>query len=150
MAQFDETASTREEIKAKLREHFDGRIVRKDLTKKIKEGANVPVYVLEFLLGQYCSSDDDEVIERGVQNVKRILADNFVRPDEAQKILSLLRSRGSYTIIDKVTVQLNIKNDCYEADFSNLGLKAIPNEDEYPEKYDRLLCGGIWSIVQLT
>ena len=150
MAQFDEAASTREVIKAKLRENFDGRIVRKDLTKKIKEGANVPVYVLEFLLGQYCSSDDDEVIERGVQNVKKILADNFVRPDEAQKILSLLRSRGSYTIIDKVTVQLNIKKDCYEAEFSNLGLKAIPIEDEYPEKYDRLLCGGIWCIVQLS
>lgn len=150
MAQFDEAASTREEIKAKLREHFDGRIVRKDLTKKIKEGANVPVYVLEFLLGQYCSSDDEEVIEKGVQNVKRILADNFVRPDEAQKILSLLRSRGSYTIIDKVTVQLNIKKDRYEAEFSNLGLKEIPIEDEYPERYDRLLCGGIWCIVQLS
>ncbi|MGN1369436.1 MAG: protease Lon-related BREX system protein BrxL [Aristaeellaceae bacterium] len=150
MAQFDEAASTREVIKAKLRENFDGRIVRKDLTKKIKEGANVPVYVLEFLLGQYCSSDDDEVIEKGVQNVKKILADNFVRPDEAQKILSLLRSRGSYTIIDKVTVQLNIKKDCYEAEFSNLGLKAILIGDEYPEKYDRLLCGGIWCIVQLS
>ena len=150
MSQFDEAASTREIIKAKLRENFDGRIVRKDLTKKIKEGANVPVYVLEFLLGQYCSSDDEAVIEKGVQTVKRILADNFVRPDEAQKILSLLRSRGSYTIIDKITVQLNIKKDCYEAEFSNLGLKAIPIADEYPEKYDRLLCGGIWCIVQLT
>lgn len=150
MEPFDETASTREILKAKLREHFDGRIVRKDLTKKIKEGANVPVYVLEFLLGQYCSSDDEEVIEKGVQQVKRILADNFVRPDEAQKILSLLRSRGSYTIIDKVTVQLNIKKNCYEAEFSNLGLKEIPIEDEYPEKYDRLLCGGIWCIVQLS
>lgn len=91
MESFDETASTREVLKAKLRENFDGRIVRKDLTKKIKEGANVPVYVLEFLLGQYCSSDDEEVIEKGVQQVKRILTDNFVRPDEAQKILSLLR-----------------------------------------------------------
>jgi len=150
MSQFDEAASTREIIKAKLRENFDGRIVRKDLTKKIKEGANVPVYVLEFLLGQYCSSDDDAVIEKGVQTVKRILADNFVRPEEAQKILSLLRSRGSYTIIDKITVQLNIKKDCYEAEFSNLGLKAIPIADEYPEKYDRLLCGGIWCIVQLS
>ena len=150
MEPFDETASTREIMKAKLREHFDGRIVRKDLTKKIKEGANVPVYVLEFLLGQYCSSDDEEGIEKGVQQVKRILADNFVRPDEAQKILSLLRSRGSYTIIDKVTVQLNIKKNCYEAEFSNLGLKEIPIEDEYPEKYDRLLCGGIWCIVQLS
>lgn len=150
MKPFDETASTREVLKAKLRENFDGRIVRKDLTKKIKEGANVPVYVLEFLLGQYCSSDDEEVIEKGVQQVKRILADNFVRPDEAQKILSLLRSHGSYTIIDKITVQLDIKKNCYEAEFSNLGLKGIPIEDEYPEKYDRLLCGGIWCIVQLS
>ena len=88
MEQFTEGESTREEIKNKLRQNFDGKIVRKDLTKKIKEGANVPVYVLEFLLGQYCSSDDETVIEKGVQNVKRILADNFVRPDESQKILS--------------------------------------------------------------
>ncbi len=143
------TMDTREIIKGKLRECFDGRIVRKDLTKKIKEGANVPVYVLEFLLGQYCSSDDEEVIEKGVENVKRILVDNFVRPDEAQKILSVLRARGSYTVIDKITVSLNIKRDVYEAEFSNLGLKAVPIADEYPEKYDRLLCGGIWCIVQL-
>lgn len=142
-------ASSREIIKDKLRQNFDGKIVRKDLTKKIKEGANVPVYVLEFLLGQYCSSDDDEVIEQGVQNVKRILADNFVRPDEAQKVLSHLRSRGSHTIIDMVTVRLDIKKDCFFAEFSNLGLANIPITDEYPEKYDRLLCGGIWCIVQL-
>ena len=141
--------SSREEIKEKLRECFDGKIVRKDLTKKIKEGANVPVYVLEFLLGQYCSSDDEEVIEKGVENVKRILADNFVRPDEAQKILSVLRSRGSYTVIDKITVNLNIQRNIYMAEFSNLGLKNIPIADEYPEKYDRLLCGGIWCILQL-
>ena len=142
-------ASSREIIKDKLRQNFDGKIVRKDLTKKIKEGANVPVYVLEFLLGQYCSSDDDKVIEQGVQNVKRILADNFVRPDEAQKVLSRLRSRGSHTIIDMVTVRLDIKKDCFFAEFSNLGLANIPITDEYPEKYDRLLCGGIWCIVQL-
>ena len=142
-------ASSREIIKDKLRQNFDGKIVRKDLTKKIKEGANVPVYVLEFLLGQYCSSDDDEVIEQGVQSVKRILADNFVRPDEAQKVLSRLRSRGSHTIIDMVTVRLDIKKDCFFAEFSNLGLANIPITDEYPEKYDRLLCGGIWCIVQL-
>ena len=143
------TMDTREIIKGKLRECFDGKIVRKDLTKKIKEGANVPVYVLEFLLGQYCSSDDEEVIEKGVENVKRILADNFVRPDEAQKILSVLRSRGSYTVIDKITVNLNIQRNVYMAEFSNLGLKNIPIADEYPEKYDRLLCGGIWCILQL-
>ena len=144
-----DTDDHREVIKMKLRHCFDGKIVRKDLTKKIKEGANVPVYVLEFLLGQYCSSDDEEVIEKGVENVKRILADNFVRPDEAQKILSVLRSRGSYTVIDKITVNLNIQRNVYMAEFSNLGLKNIPIADEYPEKFDRLLCGGIWCILQL-
>lgn len=117
----------------------------KGLSIVIKESNDV----LEFLLGQYCSSDDDEVIEQGVQNVKRILADNFVRPDEAQKVLSRLRSQGSHTIIDMVTVRLDIKKDCFFAEFSNLGLANIPITDEYPEKYDRLLCGGIWCIVQL-
>ena len=149
MEQMNECENTREEIKEKLRQYFDGKIVRKDLTKKIKEGANVPVYVLEFLLGQYCSSDDEEVIEDGVQKVKRILADNFVRPDEAQKILSQLRKKGSHTIIDMVTVHLDIKKNCYFAEFSNLGLGNVPIADEYPEKFDRLLCGGIWCIVQL-
>lgn len=141
--------SPRDIIKRKLRKYFGGKIVRKDLTKKIKEGANVPVYVLEFLLGQYCSSDDEEIIENGIQSVKRILADNFVRPDEAQKILSKLRSQGSHTVIDLITVRLDIKKNIYVADFSNLGLSNIPIADEYPEKFDRLLCGGIWCIVQL-
>lgn len=138
-----------EVLNRKLHQTFEGRIVRKDLTKKIKEGANVPVYVLEFLLGQYCSSSDPDVVEKGVENVKRILAENYVRPDEAQKILSALRQRGSYTVIDKITVSLNIKKDSYDAEFSNLGIKDIPISEEYPTKYDRLLCGGIWCIVQL-
>ena len=149
MVDMTENEDRRAVIKSKLRQNFDGKIVRKDLTKKIREGANVPVYVLEFLLGQYCSSDDPDIIEEGVENVKRILADNFVRPDEAQKILSVLRQRGSYTVIDKITVNLNIKRDFYEAEFSNLGLKNIPIDEEYPAKFDRLLCGGIWCIVQL-
>ena len=144
-----ENSCRRDAIKEKLRQNFDGKIVRKDLTKRIKEGANVPVYVLEFLLGQYCSSDDDAIIEKGVQNVKHILADNFVRPDEAQKILSQLRKKGSHTIIDMVTVHLDIKKDCFFAEFSNLGLSNVPITDDYPEKFDRLLCGGIWCIVQL-
>ncbi len=139
----------REEIKVKLRDNFAGKIVRKDLTKKIKEGANVPVYVLEFLLGQYCGSDDEEIIHQGVDKVKKILADNFVRPDEAQKTLSVLRSRGFYTVIDKISINLDIKSDTYVAEFSNLGIAGIPISSEYPEKYDRLLCGGIWCIVQL-
>ena len=149
MVDFLESDDTRAVLRRKLREQFDGRIVRKDLTKKIKERANVPVYVLGFLLGQYCGVDDPESIEQGVKSVKRILADNFVRPDEAQKILSLLRQRGSHTVIDKITVSLNIKKDCYEAEFSNLGLKAVPIDESYPAQYDRLLCGGIWCIVQL-
>ena len=147
--EFKENEDTRALVKSKLRTHFDGKIVRKDLTKKIKEGANVPVYVLEFLLGQYCSSDDPEIIEQGVSNVKHILSDNFVRPDEAQKILSILRQRGSHTVIDMITVSLDIKNDCYKAEFSNLGIKDIPISEEYPTQYDRLLCGGIWCIVRL-
>lgn len=145
----DKAENAREAIKDKLRESFDGKIVRKDLTKKIKEGANVPVYVLEFLLGQYCSSDDDAVIEKGVQNVKKILSENFVRPDEAQKVLSRLRKKGSYTVIDMITARLDMKRNLYVATFSNLGITNVLLEDEYPEKYDRLLCGGIWCIVQL-
>lgn len=137
------------EIKEKLKEHFSGKIVRKDLAKQIKEGANVPVYVLEFLLGQYCCSDEEDVIESGVAKVKKILADNFVRPDEAQKILSVLRQKGTYSVIDKITVNLNIKNDIYEAEFSNLGIKNVPISEDYPTQYDRLLCGGIWCMVNL-
>lgn len=144
------TNDVRETIKDKLRQNFAGKIVRKDLTKKIKEGANVPVYVLEFLLGQYCSSDDPELIARGVENVKHILSDNFVRPDEAQKILSQLRQRGSYTVIDRITVKLDIRKDAYYAEFSNLGLRDVPIDEDYPAKFDRLLCGGIWCIIQLN
>lgn len=137
------------DLEDKLNAFYEGNVVRKDLTKKIKEGANVPVYVLEFLLGQYCNSRDEDTIEEGVETVKRILAENFVRPDEAQKILSLLRQKGMHTVIDKVTVRLDIKHDCYVAEFSNLGLKDIPIDEVYPTEYDRLLCGGIWCIVQL-
>lgn len=149
MDEFEANVDTREAIKEKLRQNFDGKIVRKDLTKKIKEGANVPTYVLEFLLGQYCSTDDDEIVQKGVETVKRILADNYVRPDESEKVLSRLRQRGALTIIDQVTVELNLKYDYYEARFSNLGLGGVPISEEYPEKFDRLLCGGIWCIVQL-
>ena len=133
----------------KLHTYFAGKIVRKDLTKKIKEGANVPVYVLEYLLGMYCSSRNEDEIEAGVQNVKQILAENYVRPDEAQKIISKLRERGSYTVIDKVSVKLNYKDDIYEAEFSNLGLKGVPIAASYVSDYERLLCGGIWCIVQM-
>ena len=138
-----------EEINTKLYKYFSGKIVRKDLTKKIKEGANVPVYVLEYLLGMYCSSTNDEDIEERLKTVKKILAENYVRPDESEKIKSKLRENASYTVIDKVTVKLNLRENRYEAEFSNLALKGIPISDVYPSKYERLLGGGIWSIVQL-
>lgn len=146
---FEEVDNPNAALNKKLRQFFDGKIVRKDLTKSIKEGANVPVYVLEFLLGQYCSSDDPEIIDEGVKTVKRILSENFVRPDEAQKVLSILRERGSYTVIDRITAKLNIKEDRYEAEFSNLGVREILLAPSYVSEYDRLLCGGIWCIVQL-
>jgi ATP-dependent Lon protease len=141
--------TNRDTILSKLLTYFPGKIVRKDLTKKIKEGANVPVYVLEYLLGMYCVSQDEEAIEQGVQNVKDILARNYVRPDEAQKIISKLREIGSYTVIDKVSVKLNYRDDIYEAEFSNLGLRGVPISSTYPSEYERLLCGGIWCIVQM-
>ena len=149
MDEIKESVTDREVIKSKLRENYGGSIVRKDLTKKIKEGANVPVYVLEFLLGQYCSSDDEEIIQKGVETVKKILSDNFVRPDEAQKILSILKQNQIHTVIDRITVSLNVRRDLYEAQFTNLGITEIPIDGSYPEQYDRLLCGGIWCIVQL-
>ncbi len=137
------------EINRKLRQVFDGKIVRKDLTQKIKSGANVPVYVLEYLLGMYCSTEDESLIQDGVNSVKKILADNFVRPDEAQKIISVLREKGSYTVIDRLTVSLNVRLDRYKAEFSNLGIKGVTVPDMYVKDYDRLLCGGIWCIIQL-
>ena len=137
------------ELLGKLQRNFAGKIVRKDLTKRIKEGANVPVYVLEYLLGMYCSSSDEDEIEAGVETVKRILAENYVRPDEAQKIIAKLREKGTYTVIDRVSVHLNIREDIYEAAFSNLGIKQVPIAESYTRDYERLLCGGIWCIVQM-
>jgi ATP-dependent Lon protease len=124
-------------------------VVRKDLTKKIKEGANVPVYVLEYLLGMYCATEDEDSIREGVERVKSILADNFVRPDEAEKVKSKIKELGRYTIIDRVTVKLNEKKDIYEAEFSNLGIKGVVMPPSYVKKYERLLAGGIWCIIKM-
>lgn len=137
------------DLDKKLNSYFAGRVVRKDLTKLIKEGANVPVYVLEYLLGMYAATDDEESIRDGVERVKKILADNFVRPDEAEKIKSRIREQGQYTIIDKVSVTLNAKIDTYEAEFSNLGLKGVPISANYVKEYDKLLAGGIWCILKM-
>ena len=139
-----------EELNEKLNKYFAGKVVRKDLTKKIKEGANVPVYVLEYLLGMYCATNDENAIADGVETVKKILADNFVRPDEAEKIKSKIKEKGIYTIIDKVTVKLNEKLDIYQAEFSNLGIKDAMISEEIVKQYDKLLVGGIWCIIKVS
>src|SRR5437660_1758353 len=133
-----------------LNRHFPGKVVRKDLTKLVKEGANVPVYVLEYLLGNYCASNDETVIEDGLRTVKKVLAENYVRPDEAEKVKSTIRERGSLKIIDKVTVTLNEKRDVYEALLSNLGVKGIEVPSSIVKKFEKLLVGGIWCLATLT
>ncbi len=132
-----------------LNEHFAGRVVRKDLTKLIKEGANVPVYVLEYLLGNYCASNDPAVIEDGMATVKQVLAQNYVRPDEAEKVKSKIRESGRLRIIDKVTVSLNERRDVYEALMSNLGTKGVEISTAKVKEFEKLLAGGIWSIITL-
>ena len=133
-----------------LNRHFAGRVVRKDLTKLVKEGANVPVYVLEYLLGSHCATNDEQVIQDGLKTVKRILAENYVRPDEAEKVKSTIREKGSLKIIDKVTVTLNEKRDVYVAMMSNLGTKEIEVSSLFVKKYEKLLAGGIWCIASLV
>lgn len=137
------------ELSRLLLDHFAGRVVRKDLTKLIRQGANVPVYVLEYLLGMYCASDDEQVIAVGLETVKRILSENYVRPDEAEKVKSKIREQGSYKIIDKVTVKLNTKKDVYEADLSNLGVNRVEIGTHYVKDYEKLLAGGIWCMIEL-
>ncbi|NLA52590.1 MAG: protease Lon-related BREX system protein BrxL [Alcaligenaceae bacterium] len=133
----------------KLNKHFAGRVVRKDLTQLIKEGANVPTYVLEYLLGMFAATDDETSIQAGVNRVKKILAENYVRPDEAEQIKSKTREQGQYSVIDKITVRLNIAKNQYEAEFSNLGLKNVVINSSYVKQYDKLLAGGIWCMVKL-
>ena len=144
-----ETTSVDTSLDDLLNRHFAGRVVRKDLTKLVKEGANVPVYVLEYLLGTYCATNDEEVIQEGLKTVKRILAENYVRPDEAEKVKSIIRERGSLKIIDKVTVSLNERRDVYEALLSNLGVKGVEVSSTTVKQYEKLLVGGIWTIITL-
>jgi len=134
----------------KINEFFSGKVVRKDLTNKIKGNASVPTYVLEYLLGQYCATDDNETIVEGVETVRSIIAKHFVHRDEAQIIKSTIKERGSHQIIDKVSVRLNDRLDRYEATFANLGLKNVPILTEYIKSHPKLLSEGVWSIVTLS
>lgn len=133
----------------KINDHFPGKVVRKDLTKLVKGNAIVPTYVLEYLLGQYCATDDENTISAGIETVKRIISDHFVHRDEAQIIKSTIRERGSHRIIDKVSIKLNDREDQYEAFFSNLGLNKIPISAEVIKEHPKLLSGGVWCILTM-
>jgi ATP-dependent Lon protease len=137
------------QLDRKINDYFPGKVVRKDLTKLVKGNAIVPTYVLEYLLGQYCATDDENTISAGIETVKRIISDHFVHRDEAQIIKSTIRERGSHRIIDKVSIKLNDREDQYEAFFSNLGLNRIPISDEVIKEHPKLLSGGVWCILTM-
>ena len=128
-----------ESLDDKLLRLFPGKVVRKDLTASIKQGANVPIFVLEYLLGMYCSTDDAELIAQGVEKVKRILSDNYVRPDEKERVKMKIRESGSFKIIDRITGSLNDSKDIYEVAFSNLGISKVPIADSEVKRYEKIL-----------
>lgn len=134
----------------KILQHFAGLVVRKDLTKGLKQNAVVPTYVLEYLLGQHCATDDNEVIKAGLESVQKILAKHYVHRNQAQLVKSTIKERGRHKVIDKLTVELNEKGGFYEAEFTNLGLKKVPVSEDFVRRFPKLLVGGIWCIVDVS
>ena len=139
-----------DDLDRKIVDCFPGKIVRKDLTAALKRGANVPTFVLEYLLGMYCSTDDEAAIAEGMEKIRRVLAENYVRPEESEKIKSLIRERGEYTIIDKVSAHLDEYSDFYVASFANLEIEPFVIQSEYAVKYSKILMGGIWCIARIS
>ena len=133
----------------KINEVFPGKVVRKDLTALLRRGANVPTFVLEYLLGMYCAIDDETAIAEGVEKIRKILAENYVRPEESEKVKSLIRERGEYTVIDKVSAVLDEYKDIYVARFSNLEIEPFVLQSDYAVKYTKILMGGIWCIARI-
>lgn len=133
----------------KINQYFAGKVVRKDLTKLVKGNAIVPTYVLEYLLGQYCATDDEATIDQGIQTVKSVISNHFVHRDQAQIIKSTIREKGSHRIIDKISVKLNDKDDQYEASFANLGLNKVPVTSQVAKSYPKLLTEGVWCILTM-
>ena len=130
--------------------HFPGLVVRKDLTNGLKQNAVVPTYVLEYLLGQHCATDDSAVIKSGLESVQRILAKHYVHRNQAELVKSTIKEKGSHKVIDKLTVELNDRGGFYEAEFTNLGLKKVPVSDDFVRRFPKLLVGGIWCITDVT
>jgi ATP-dependent Lon protease len=138
-----------DQLDQKVASLFAGKVVRKDLVRKVKVGANVPVFVLEYLLGKYCATNDPAAIDAGLKVVNSTLAENFVRPDEANKAQSLVREHGRHTLIDKIKVRYLAEEDKYWAEFVNFGHKYVHIPEKYIREYDRLLMGGIWAQVDI-
>lgn len=138
------------ELKEKIIKHFEGKVVRKDLTSIVKGSNPVPAYVLEYLLGQYCAIDDEEIIKSGIEKVKNVIKDNYVHRSDAEIVKSKIRDSGSYKIIDKITVSLNDRANLYEAEFASLGLKGVPIADQMVMDNPKLLSGGgVWCILTI-
>jgi ATP-dependent Lon protease len=133
----------------KILEHFAGNVVRKDLTTELKQNAVVPTYVLEYLLGQHCATDDPALISDGLDSVRRILSKHYVHRNQAELIKSTIKDKGSHKVIDKITVTFNDKGGFHEVEFTNLGIKKVPIEDSYVKRYPKLLVGGIWAITDV-
>ena len=142
--------SNMDALDQKIVEHFPGKIVRKDLTAMLKRGANVPTFVLEYLLGMYCATDDETAIAAGVEKIRKILAENYVRPEESEKIKSMIRERGEYTVIDKISAYLDEYKDFYVARFANLEIEPFVIQSEYAVNYSKILMGGIWCIARIS
>ena len=138
------------ELDRKIIDSFPGKVVRKDLTSLIKSAANVPTYVLEYLLGLYCATDDEETIQKGLEKIRKILADNYVKPEESERIKSLIRENGEYTVIDKVAVFLDEREDKYIARFLNLEISGFEINSEHVVGNSKLLMGGVWCILKIS
>src|SRR5207247_3770828 len=137
------------ELDRKAASVFAGKVVRKDLVRKVKVGANVPVFVLEYLLGKYCATEDPAAIAAGLRVVNTTLAANFVRPDEANKAQSVVKDKGKHTFIDKVKVRYLADDDKHWAELVNFGSRYVHVPEPYLRQYDRLLMGGIWAQVDI-
>ena len=142
-------AYEKDDLDRKIIEHFPGKIVRKDLTSLMKRGAGIPTYVLEYLLGMYCATDDEAAIADGMTRIRKILSENYVRPDESEKIKSRIRELGQYTVIDKVSARLDEYRDLYVAQFTNLSIEPFVMPDEYVRQHTKILTGGIWCIMRI-
>lgn len=142
-------AYEKDDLDRKIIEHFPGKIVRKDLTSLMKRGAGIPTYVLEYLLGMYCATDDEAAIADGMERIRKILAQNYVRPEESEKIKSRIRELGQYTVIDKVSARLDEYRDLYVAQFTNLNIEPFVMPDEYVRQHTKILTGGIWCIMRI-